>query len=292
MIMTTPTTPPPTPSTTPGPAPAPASRNNGLRTGLIVVGSVILAAILISVAVNVAFALNRTDASGTYTVGEKFSAVDVEADISDVTVSFGDVDQARIEFRQGDSARNISFEHDVRGDQLQVKVLTRGGWFWPFGGGWFFGGDQPTLDITLPKALADGSLPLTVSATAGDVNLDGDYAATRIHMTAGDLDLSGSATDLSIESTAGNIDLDTMSAKTLTIHSTAGDIRVDLATLPDEFEIASVAGNQTVTLPAGDYDINTQTTAGDVTVDVPSNPDAALSYRFTSTAGNIEIDER
>ncbi|WP_167139424.1 DUF4097 family beta strand repeat-containing protein [Diaminobutyricimonas sp. TR449] len=288
--MTTPTTP-----TTPAPEPVPASprsKNRGLRIALIVIGSVIIAGILISSVVNIVMAMNRTDASGTYTVEEEFTSVDIEADISDVTVSFGDVGNARIEFRQGDSARNIAFSQQVNGDEFSVKVLARGGLWWPFGDGNFFGGDSPTLDIVLPEAMADGSLDLALDATAGDVNLDGEYAAMRIDLTAGNLDLTGSATDLSIDSTAGNIDLDTMSAQTVDISSTAGDVRVDLATLPDEFEIASVAGNQTVWLPEGDYDIDTDTTAGNVTVDVPSNPDAALSYSFSSTAGNIEINER
>lgn len=287
--MTTPTA-PTTPS--PTPQPAPRAKNRGLRTALIVIGSVILGFILLVSTVNIVFALNRTDASGTYTVDERFSALDVEADISEITVSFGDVDDTRIIFRQGDSSRNITFEQGVRGDELRVRVEAHGGLFWPFGHGNFFGGDAPTLDIVLPDRLSDGSIDLAVDATAGNLNLDGDYAATNLSVTAGNLDLTGSATDLIIESTAGNIDLDTMTAESVMIHSTAGDVRVDLATLPDEFEIASVAGDQNVLLPAGDYDIDTQTTAGHVSIEVPSNPDAALSYRFSSTAGDIRIDER
>lgn len=274
----------------PPPAEASPRKSHALRTTLIVIGSVLLLLLLVSVAVNIITALTRTDASGTYTVTEPFETVRVDVDASNVNVSFGNVDEPSITFDQGDSNRAVTFEQEVRGVELRIVAQTRGGFF-PFGI-WPWGMDTSRLDVVLPAELNDGSLGIAVSSAAGNVSLDGAYDDVTLELTAGNLDLSGSATALSIDATAGDVRVDDYTASDVRIDTTAGNVMLDFAELPDEITASSVAGDQEIVLPDGEYRIETDTTAGEVSIDAPSDPDAARTYSFSTVAGDIRIFRR
>ena len=276
---------------TESPPPAQAPRtSHALRTTLIVVGSVLLLALMATVTVNIITALTRTDASGTYAVSEPFESIRLEVDASDVEVGFANVTEPTITFDQGSSNRAVTFEQDVRGGELRVVANTRGGFF-PFGI-WPWGGDSSRLEVVLPAELNDGTLPLTLSSSAGDLTLDGEFDDVAISVTAGDLDLAGSATVLQLQSTAGDVSLSDYAAREISVESTAGDMSLDLDALPDELRVNSVAGDQEIVLPDGEYHIETNTTAGEVSVDAPSDPDAPRTYTFSTVAGDIRIFTR
>ncbi|WP_167046860.1 DUF4097 family beta strand repeat-containing protein [Salinibacterium sp. ZJ454] len=275
----------------PAPVQPTPRKSHALRTTLIVIGSVLLLLLIASVIVNIVTALTRTDASGTYEVGESFESIRLDADASDVDVSFADVSEPTITFDQTDSNRAVTFEQGVRGDELRIVANSRGGFF-PFGF-WPWGvSDSSTIDLVLPEAMNDGSLSLDLTSAAGNMSVDGDFADVTVSLTAGNLDLVGSADVATLESTAGNVRIDDFAATELTVDSTAGDVRVELTELPDELQFSSVAGNQEVVLPDGEYRINTDTVAGNVTIDVPSDPNAERVYHFESVAGDIRILNR
>jgi hypothetical protein len=254
-----------------------------------VIGSVLLLLLVGWIALSIITALTRTDASGSYEVNEPFQSIRLDVDASDTDVSFADVSEPVITFDQGGSTRSVDFEQQVRGDELRITANTRG--FFPFGF-WPFGNDTSTLDVVLPTSMNDGSLALEFSSAAGNMNLDGDFSEVIISVTAGDLDLSGSADVLTLDSTAGDVRVDEYAVNQARLNSTAGDVTVELVELPDTLEIDSVAGDQDITLPDGEYRINTDTTAGNVTLDAPSDPDAPRVYTFSSVAGDIRVLSR
>ncbi len=276
-------------------APTPQEPSHTLRTVLLVVGSIVLALVLVFTVVRVVSSMNREDTSGTYTVSDRFDSIDLRATAADVELEFGAVTRAELRFEQGDT--NLRLAQRVSGNELQVSVKQPGwGWWGPDFGG-FFGDwgmrDSAQLTIVLPQSLQGDNLDLVLGSTAGNLDVTGDFGDVRLDSTAGDVRLAGSADDLSVDTTAGNIRMDGFSvAGDFRSDSTAGDSRFDFRTLPRSIDVQSTAGNVRVVLPSGSYRIETDTTAGDVQQHVSSDATSDRVYRFSTTAGNIELSER
>lgn len=272
------------------PATAPR-KSNTLRTVLLVVGSIVLAIILIGTAFRVAYSLNREDTSGTFTVQESFEDVEIRASAADVDVSYSDVAQAEIAFDQGDT--NLRLDREVSNGTLKVTVEHPGwGWF-----GWGFGdwglSDNATLTLTLPQELEGDSLGMTIHTTAGDLDVLGEFGDVAIESTAGNVRMEGAVADLEISTTAGDVRLEDLTiAGSFRSESTAGNGTFEFATLPESMDVQSTAGDVNVVLPRGSYRIETDTTAGEVRQNVSSDQQAERVYRFETTAGNIQLDER
>lgn len=277
------------------PAPAPRQPNT-LRTVLLVVGSIVLAIILIGTAFRVAFSLNRDDTSGTFAVQESFDAIDLRASSADVTIEYGDVDEPQLVFDQGGT--NLRLDRDVSGGILTVTI-GHSGWGWWGGHGWggdgwgWWGDDGAKLELTLPDSMEGDSLGLRVDSTAGDLKVSGEFGDVMVETTAGNLRMTGATDDLEIATTAGDVRLNGVAVNgTFRSQSTAGDGMFEFRTLPDSMEVTSTAGDVRVELPSGSYRIETNTTAGEVRQNVSSDQDAERVYRFETTAGDIELNER
>src|SRR5690554_1025941 len=267
----------------------PTSRQpNTLRTVLLVVGSIILVIILVGTIARFAFSANREDTSGTYTVEQQFDTVQLRASAADVNVRYTDIDEAELKFDQGGS--NLRLDYDVSGGVLKVRV-HQPGWGWNFGNwGW---DNSATLDLSLPESMERDTVELMIETTAGNLTLDGEYGDVEIESTAGNLRMSGAADNLRISTTAGNVQLKDYSVSgAFTSESTAGDSSLQFDSLPDSIDVQSTAGNVNATVPSGSYRIETDTTAGNVQQNVSSDQNSDRVYRFETTAGNIELNER
>lgn len=274
--------------TTPTPASTPVPSRT-LRTVLLIGGSILLVVVLAVVAIQVSLRLTRSDASDTVSVTETFDTVEISSSATDVTVEYGDVDDAVLEFEQGDSMRAIRFDHEVRSGVLEITIRDRGWFPWD----WSFGGDASELTVTLPEALKPTPVELSVESVAGNISLDGEFADVDIATTAGDLDLTGGATALTLETTAGNIEVvDFDLGGELRSESTAGNSVFDLGSVPSSVRITSTAGNIEFVVPTGSYRVETDVTAGTVTSALSSDVDASRVFRFETTAGNIELRTR
>lgn len=273
------------------PAPAPRKPNT-LRTVLLVVGSIVLAIILITTVVRVTYSLNREDTSGTFSVEEPFDQVDVRVSAANVDVEFADIAAPRIKFDQGGT--NLRLDREVSGGVLTVTVDHPGwGWFGWVGDGWWGWDDHASLEITLPESMERDAITLDIDSSAGDLRVSGDYGDVTVESTAGNVRMAGAAESLEISTTAGNVNLDDLSVTgAFRSDSTAGNGTFDFRTLPESIDVQSTAGDLRVTLPAGSYRIETDTTAGNVTQGVSSDQNADRVYRFETTAGNIELNER
>jgi hypothetical protein len=281
---------PATPAQTP-----PAAPSHTLRTVLLVVGSIVLAIVLLATVLRVVGSLNREDTSGTYTVASSFDSIELRATAADVEIQFGSVSRAELRFDQGDT--NLRLDKDVSGDELRITV-KRPGWGW---WGWDFGGpfgdwgvrDGARLIVVLPQSMERDDLDLDLESTAGNLTVSGEFGDVQLESTAGDVRLAGAADDLEVNTTAGNIRLSDFDVRgVFRSDSTAGDSRFEFRTLPRSIDVETTAGDVRVSLPSGSYRIETETTAGQVQQNVSSDAGSDRVYRFTTTAGNIELNDR
>jgi DUF4097 and DUF4098 domain-containing protein YvlB len=272
------------------PAPAPRQRNT-LRTVLLVVGSIVLAIILIGTAFRVAYSLNQEETSGTFVVGDEFDTVELRTSAANVKIEYTDIDEPEIAFDQGET--NLRLDYNVSGGVLDVRVDHRGWGWWGWGfGGWGWNNDAK-VHLSLPQAMETDGVDLVIETTAGDLDVFGDYGDVEIESTAGDLRMSGAAANLQITTTAGDLRLKDVAVDgSFRSESTAGDSMFEFRSLPDSIDARSTAGDVRVTLPDGSYRVDTNTTAGEVRQDVSSDQGSDRVYRFETTAGDIELNER
>ena len=279
-------------STTPAPSPAPSpapGTNRSLRIALLSVGSALVAGLLVTGSVQFAAASTGEDESGRYLVEQAFTALDIDVSAAAVTVRYDDVPEAVLDFSAGQKA--LRFEHEVRGDTLEVRVVNRGWWVFGLISGPFSGLDSPRLDVVLPKSLAP--VALDVQSSAGDVDASGTFAATDLETSAGNIDVAGSAESLRLSTSAGNIDgADLEVDGDVSTHTSAGNADLSFETLPAGLRMQGSAGNITAELPAGEYEIDASTSFGTVDRGVPSTPGADRHYSFATDAGDIHLRAR
>ncbi|MCS5720673.1 DUF4097 domain-containing protein [Herbiconiux sp. CPCC 203407] len=271
-------------TTTPSSPTAPeAPGGTALRNGLLITGSALVAGFLVLGGVQFAQASTGDDETGVYTADGDFAAVDIDTSAANVSVRYGDVDEVQLDF---DSAgAPLRFDHEQRGDTLHVTVKSRGWWIF----GLLSGTDSASLDVVLPESLEP--VALDIGSSAGEVLVDGDFAAIAIDSSAGNIELEGSAASLRSETSAGNITgtgLDV--AGEVLSESSAGNVRLEFVTLPSSIRMGSSAGNVRVALPDGEYEIRTDTSAGGVHQELASTPGADRVYSFESSAGNITLE--
>jgi hypothetical protein len=134
-------------------------------------------------------------------VADPFDRLAVEAGAADITVRYGDVGQAHIDFTAGDTG--LTETHTVDDGQLLIE-LSRPGWR-PFD--LSLGATEgATIDVLLPEADQGLAPALELISTAGDMDVSGFFGDTTLTSTAGDILITGAAADLTLATEAGAID--------------------------------------------------------------------------------------
>lgn len=259
-----------------------------LRTALLAGGSILVVALLVAVVVAVLTAANRPDASRVVTIDTAFDTLSVTAEVADVRIEFGGVDETVVEFEQRGANRDLSFEAEASGGTLAVAVAEHGA------APWFFGdfSESPRLTVTLPAALDEDALAVDLETDAGDIVLDGDFGEVSLISTVGDVRLDGSAERLDVETTVGEVTLDGYGITgTAALRTTSGDVDASLESVPAGVDISTNVGDVDLELPTGDYRIDTSTNVGDVTINAPSDPDAETIVHVDTTVGDITVDD-
>jgi hypothetical protein len=275
------------PSAAEPPTGGPRENPRTLRTILLVAGSIVVAAIIGYLVLGAVMMLTRSDQSGEVAVSERFDTVSVESNVTAVTVDFADVDEAQVVFDQDDSPRNVDFDVKVVGSTLEVSVKDRWEWLFPFD----LGHDSSQLDITLPRSMDD--LDLQLDSNVGNSEVSGDFASVTYDGHVGDLDISGTAGEAILESDVGSIRADDFSVEgALHVSSSVGDAVLDLAKVPSDLTVDTSVGSQRVTLPEGEYYIDAASQVGAARVSAPSDRSASSVLRFTSSVGDITVEER
>src|SRR5690606_8441789 len=203
-------------------------------TVLLVIGSIILTIILVGTIARFAFASNREDTSGTFTVEQQFDTIELRASAADVSVEYADVNEPQIRFDQGGT--NLRLDYDVSGGELDIRVGRPGWGWWGFGfgfGDWGWN-EGARLELSLPERMESEGVTVKIETTAGNLTVAGTYGDVEMESTAGDVRMTGVADDLEIRTTAGNVRLDGVEVGGSFIgESTAGDSSFEFDSLPD-----------------------------------------------------------
>ena len=294
------TPPPPTDATSVSGAPLPerpvpsASRGSGARAGVIAIAAFGGIA-LIGAGGTAAFAAVHDIQTSVAGAGEVQSvsvagvdAISVDVAASDVTVRFGNVDEATLEVT-GTVDNRWTMERIA--DELVVgNDESLFGWF---GGDWFgsrwFANDESVV-LTLPDSLNDANVDANFSLGAGSLDVDGEFGQLDIDLGAGSLNLTGSATSVVADISAGRADLYLTGLTEADFQVSAGKLVTELTgTAPRLITIDVSAGSADLTVPDDVYDVSQEVSAGSLDNRLDTSSSSRNRIDATLSAGSAVI---
>lgn len=298
-----PLTPPPANSAAPTPpasyaSPAPAapksSSGSGARAGAIAIaafGGIALLGAGGTAAFASVYDIRASASSGaadlqSVTV-EGVDGLDVDVSASDVTVRFGDVEEATLEVSgDGDHKWRLARsdgELVVRNDQNPFGWLD-GGWF----GGWF--DYDETVVLTLPESLNDARLDADFSISAGNLDIEGAFGEVDIDMGAGGLSMEGSASSVEADVNAGRAQLELSGVTEADFSVSAGKLEATLAdTAPSLVTIDVSAGSLELTVPDDVYDVSQDVSAGSLDNRLDTSSSSRHKIDASVSAGSVVL---
>ncbi|GAA1538805.1 phage baseplate assembly protein gpV [Microbacterium ginsengiterrae] len=238
-------------------------------------------------------AASNTGRGETQTVsaaGLESLTVDVAA--SEVTLRFGDVDEATLVVT-GDRSRNWTLERDD--DELVVRSPERSFGWW-FGGDWFGGdwfGDDEKAVLTLPDSLDGGRLDADFALSAGSLDIEGVYGEVDLDVGAGALRMDGAATSVDADVSAGRADLALQNVSEADFRVAAGKLVATLTdAAPSSVMIDVSAGSLDLTLPDETYDLSQDVSAGDLENRLDTSNDSRFKIVASVSAGEVVLRSR
>ncbi|WP_194421077.1 DUF4097 family beta strand repeat-containing protein [Microbacterium abyssi] len=215
--------------------------------------------------------------------------ITLDADASNVTARFGDVDEATLEVT-GARSGNWTLERD--GDELIVGSPDRGFGWW-FGNGWFgdgWFGDEQTVVLTLPQNLERAELDADFSLSAGSLDVEGGYGEVDIEVGAGGFSMDGSATSLDADVSAGRADLSLSGVDEADFTVSAGKIVAELTgSAPRSVLIDVSAGSLELTVPDEEYNLTQDVSAGSLDNGLNTSNDSRFEIDASVSAGSVDL---
>lgn len=210
-------------------------------------------------------------------------SLDLEVGASDVTVEFGDVDDAELRV-DGSRVGSWTLERDA--DELVVHSPNRGfGWWF---GSWF-GGEEHVV-LTLPESLRTAELDADIDLSAGSLDVSGDFGELDVVIGAGALFLEGSADTVDAEINAGRADIELADVSAADFTVAAGRLVAELTgSAPDEIVFDVSAGSLELTVPDTTYDVVDEVSAGSFENDVEISSSASRTIHATVSAGSAQL---
>ena len=273
--------------------PPSSSGGGGARAGAIAI-AVFGGIALLGAGGTAAFAAvhDVADSASSGTVGDVQSisvdgidALDVDAQASNVTVRFGNVEDATLEVT---GSRDNGWRLDRDGEELVVSN-DRNAFGW-FDDGWFgsWFDDEQTVVLTLPEQLNDGRLDADFSVSAGRLDVEGLFAEVDIDMGAGRLTMEGSASSIETEISAGRADLDLFDVDEADLSVSAGKLEATFAnTAPSLITINVSAGSLDLTVPDETYNVSQDVSAGSLDNRLDHSSDSRHRIDATVSAGSV-----
>lgn len=215
-------------------------------------------------------------------------ALDVDVAASNVTVRFGDVDEATLEITGTDDNR-WRLERD-EGELVLSNDENRFGWFggdW-FGSGWF--NNDENVVLTLPDALNDEDLDAEFSLGAGSLDIEGMFGEVGINVGAGSLKMDGSATSVEADISAGRATLDLFAVTEADLRVSAGKLEATFAdTAPSTITIDVSAGSMDLTVPDEAYNVSQDVSAGSLDNRLDTSSSSRNTIDATVSAGSAVL---
>lgn len=275
------------PAASVGPAGGPAGSGSGGRGAVVIVTAVIGGLALLGTGGTAAVAavndLSRADDVRSIAV-DGVTSIDLEADASDVTVRFGDVDEAMLTVTG--SRGGWSLERDE--EELVVRS-PRAPFGWWLGGNWFDDDTERVL-LTLPNSLKSERVDADFTLSAGSLDVSGDFGDLDVTVNAGDFQIEGSARELGAHMNAGSAELELDGVREADLGVTAGDLYVTLTgEAPDDVEIDVNAGSLELTVPDVEYLVVPEVTAGELDDRVARSSSSRHVIDVSIAAGDVTL---
>lgn len=265
-------------------APTRSGASRAVSLTAAIVGAVVLLGVGSSAALATAGTVLSASAGGASSHSVSASgvtALDVQAEAADLTIEFGDVDEATL------NTNSNLWQLERSGDEL---IVQRDRWFFSF---WCFGacdaGARGPSILTLPMEL-NGSLNADVTVGAGNVNVEGDFAQLAVSVGAGEADIRGAAETLNIGVDAGRANLELQDVREADIRVDVGDADVTLmGDAPSRVGVTVSVGDATISLPQETYDVRQNASVGTVDNRLSTNPSSELLIDAEVSVGNITL---
>ena len=117
-------------------------------------------------------------------------------------------------------------------------------------------------------------------------------ASTATHLTigAGGIQVRGLSGTTYAKAEAGTVKVADSSARTLTAIADGGNVTASFKALPDRVDANAAAGNVTVRLPEGVYDVDPRTEAGGRSVSVQTDSASPHKIKAHTEAGDVSVE--
>ena len=204
--------------------------------------------------------------------------LDVNASATQLTVEFGDVDEATLE------ARGTTWNLNRNGETLVVDQ-QRG----PFGNWCFIFCDSRsgTSVLTLPNAL-NGTLDAEAEVGAGALRIDGSFQSLDVQVGAGEAIAEGEAETLSVSVETGRAYVSMRDVETADITVAIGSADVAMTgRTPAMVDIDVSVGEATVTLPQALYSLSRDASLGSIDSTLRTDPTSPHTVDAEVSVGNI-----
>jgi len=214
-------------------------------------------------------------------------SLEMDVSASNVTVRFGDVEEAELQVEGSRSGWTM------RRDEDELIVHSPEGWF----GGWFGGGlfgnwfkEGETVVLTLPDELQGSALDADFTLSAGSLDVEGAFDGIDAEVGAGALFLNGSASSVDIDMSAGRADVNLTDVDEADFAVSAGQVVAELSgTAPTEVNIDVSAGSLELTLPDVAYAVQQEVSAGSLDNGLQTSSNARNSVVVSLSAGGVDL---
>ncbi|WP_460797826.1 DUF4097 family beta strand repeat-containing protein [Microbacterium sp. GXF0217] len=269
------------------PPAGPARRASGpgrpIGIALAVIGGIALIGSGATAAVAAGAQLSSGHSFSTTADADGIRGLDLEVGASDVSVEFGDVDEAELRV-DGDTDGAWTVERDD--DELVVRSPNRtfGWWF----GGWW--GEDERVVLMLPESLQTAGLDLDLDLGAGSLEVAGEFGEVNLHVGAGAMTIEGSAESVDADISAGRAEIALADVTEADLGISAGRLTAELTgTTPDRISFEVSAGSLELTVPDDVYNVTQEVSAGSFDNRVETSTTASSTIDARVSAGSATL---
>ena len=207
----------------------------------------------------------------------------MEVGASDVSVQFGDVDEAELRV---DGGRGGAWTVERDDDELVVRSPNRSFGWW-FGGWW---GDDERVVLMLPENLKTAGLDLDLDLGAGSLDAAGEFGEVDLHVGAGALTIEGSAVSVDADISAGRAEIELADVQEADLGISAGRLTAEFSgSTPDAITFEVSAGSLELTVPDDVYNVTQEVSAGSFDNHVETSTTASSTIDARVSAGSATL---
>src|SRR5690606_20363035 len=226
------------------------------------------------------FSPRRTE-DQTYTYRQAIDQVELDTSEGDITVVAGEPGVAVVAQRLSwTSMARPAVDRSVTGERLAVAGECRG-----TGGPFRFGGHCAIgFTVQVPPEVT-----VKVHTGGGTVRIAGLTGEVRVTAATGDIQLDDLAGAVVVRADHSDVTATGLRAGAVDVRIQSGDLDLAFARPAPAVVVATRAGDVTLELAPGRYQVSARSDAGQETVEVPHDPGASSTVTARTGAGDVVI---